>query len=145
MPNPHHVRDKQLHHRAGSLFCLPANGRAFRQAVEKAGAETIVPPPRDGVVRDETTDPATKKRNDAIQEIKGLGGDDHARKIWKVLKNYHRRSLAETMMYRIKQLTGANLRHREWGRQQTESCVKCLVINMMTRLGMPKGKWEEAA
>ena len=39
-------------------------------------------------------------------EIIGLGGDQTARKLWKKLKNYHRRSLAETTMYRFKQLFG---------------------------------------
>lgn len=121
------------------------DGIEFRQAVDNARAEAIIPPPRDAVVHEDTIDPSIKKRNDAIQEIAGLGGDDSARKLWKVLKDYHRRSLVETTMYRIKQLTGANLKSREWKRQRTESYVKCLTINMMTKLGMPKGKWVEAA
>ena len=73
-----------------------------------------------------------------------LGGDDLARKLWKIFKGCHRRSLAETTMYRIKQLTGGNLRSREWERQFVEAYVKCLVINKMTGLGMAKGVWEEA-
>ncbi len=48
-------------------------------------------------------------------------------------------------MYRIKQLTGGNLRSREWEGQCTEGHLKCLVINMMTRIGMPKGIWAEVA
>jgi hypothetical protein len=116
----------------------------FRREIEKVGAEPIIPPPRDGVIH-EDADSAISKRNDAILEIKGLGGDDEARKLWKRLKGYHRRSLAETTMYRIKQLTGGNLRSREWRKQCTEMYVKCLVINKMSSLGMPKGKWEEVA
>ncbi len=121
------------------------DGIEFRQAIESAGAEPVIPPPRDAVVHDDTTDVAVMKRNYAVLEMRGLGGDDQARKIWKIFKDYHRRSLAETTMYRIKQLTGGNLRSREWGRQCIEGYVKCLVINMMTRLGMPQGVWEEAA
>jgi len=48
-------------------------------------------------------------------------------------------------MYRIKQSTGGSLRSREWERQYVEACVKRLVINKITNLGMPKGIWEEAA
>lgn len=117
----------------------------FRKEVDRAGAEAIVPPPKDAVVHLDTTDAAIRKRNDAILEIGGLGGNDGARKLWKVLKNYHRRSLAETTMYRIKQLTGGNLRSREWERQCVEGYVKCLVINKMTEIGMPDSVWEESA
>src|SRR5271154_622092 len=40
-----------------------------------------------------------KSRNNSILEIVGLGGDNTARRLWKKLKGYHRRSLAETGMY----------------------------------------------
>ena len=48
-------------------------------------------------------------RNEAVLEILGLGGDENARKLWKKLKGYHQRSLAETAMYRFKTLFGNNL------------------------------------
>ena len=121
------------------------DGTEFRQEIEKNGAEPIIPPPRDAVVHPETTDRAIQKRNEAVREIHGLGSDDQARRIWKILKGYHRRSLAETTMYRIKQLTGGNMRSREWERQQVEGFIKCLVINKMTTLGMPDSIWEAAA
>lgn len=121
------------------------DGIEFRQEIDNAGAEGIIPPPRDAVVHKDTIDPALIRRNDSIREISGLGGDDEARKLWKILKGYHRRSLGETTMFRIKQLTGPNLRSREMERQSVEGFIKCLVINMMTGLGMPKGMWEEAA
>lgn len=120
------------------------DGKEFRQAVESIGAETIVPPPRNAVLG-RGSDPAVVKRNNAILEILGLGGNDEGRKMWKKIKGYHKRSLGETMMYRIKQLTGGGLRSRERRRQIVEASVKCLVVNKMTKLGMPKGKWEEAA
>jgi len=46
---------------------------------------------------------------------------------------------------RLKDELGGNLRSREWDRQCVEGCVKCLFINKMVILGMPKGVWEEAA
>jgi IS5 family transposase len=121
------------------------DGIEFRQEIAKAGAEPFIPPPRDAVVHSGSTDPAVMKRNDAVCEIAGLGGDDEARKLWKRLKGYHERSLGETAIYRVKQLTGSNLRSREWERQQVEAHIKCLIINKMTKMGMPRGKWSEAA
>lgn len=121
------------------------DGVAFRREIEKIGAEPIIPPPRDAVVHLDTKEEAIRKRNDAVREIHGLGGDDEARRIWKILKGYHTRSLAETTMYRIKQLTGGRMRSREWGRQRVEGYIKCLVVNKMTRLGMPNSVWEWVA
>lgn len=117
----------------------------FRQEVENCGAESIVPPPRDAIIHRHTVDQAIKKRNDAVLEITGLGGDDEARRLWKILKGYHRRSLVETTMFRIKQLTGGSLRSREWERQCVEGYIKCLVVNKMTELGMPDSVWEVVA
>ena len=120
------------------------DGIDFRRKIERIGAEPVIPPPRDAIFHG-TVDSAVRKRDDAVLEIRGLGADDKARQLWKKLKGYHRRSLAETTMYRIKQLTGSNLRHREWERQRVEGYIKCLVVNKMTKLGMPVGEWEYAA
>lgn len=117
---------------------------AFRRAAEEIGAQAIVPPPRNARLRKEI-DAATARRNDAIKQIKGLGGDDEARALWKKLTGYHTRSLGETTMYRFKQLTGSSLQSRTFDRQRTEASVKCLVVNKMTKLGMPSGRWIKAA
>ena len=50
---------------------------------------------------------------------------------------YHRRSIAENMMYRLKQL-GDRLFSREFDRQVAESHVRAAIINQFTYLGMPK-------
>jgi IS5 family transposase len=121
------------------------DGIELRQEIEKNGANPLIPPPKGAVIHKDSKDPAMMKRNDAIREIRGLGGDDEARKLWKQLTGYHKRSLVETSMYRIKQLTGSNLRSREWERQKVEAHIKCLVINKMSKLGMPKGVWEKVA
>jgi hypothetical protein len=117
----------------------------LREEIEKIGAEAIIPVPKGAAIHRTSKNPALMKRNDAVREIRGLGNDDTARKIWKICHGYHRRSLVETSMYRIKQLTGSNLRSREPTRQQTEALVKCLVANKMSRLGMPRGVWINAA
>lgn len=117
------------------------DGLEFRQEGDKKGAEVIVPPPKDAVVQLGTKDPAVENRNNALFEIQGLGGGDDGRKCWKILKCYHIRSLVETAMYRIKQLTGEKLRSRSFERQCVEADIKCLIVNKMTRLGMPIGQW----
>ena len=117
----------------------------LREKIEAIGAEAIIPVPKGATIHRESKNPALMKRNDAVREIRGLGNDDAARKLWKMFHGYHKRSLVETAMYRIKQLTGSNLRSREYSRQQTEAQVKCLVVNQMSRLGMPRGIWIDVA
>ena len=90
-----------------------------------------------------------KARNNAVLEILGLGGDDDARKLWKKLKDYHRRSLSETAMFRFKRLFGDHLASHRLENQKAEVWAKCLAINRMNSLGinrmnslgMPNGEW----
>ena len=85
-----------------------------------------------------------QERNHAVLEIRGLGGDDQARRLWKTLKGYHRRSLAETGMYRFKTLFGEKMQSRIFQNQQAEAYVKSVALNIMTRLGMPKSERKAA-
>lgn len=56
---------------------------------------------------------------------------------WKRQSGYHRRSLAETAMYRFKTIFGEKLGARLFQSQCTEAFIKCRALNTMTRLGMP--------
>ena len=114
-----------------------------RAEIHRRGARAIIPPRRGARVCDHTIDPSVEQRNNDILEIAGLGGGAEGRALWKTLSGYHTRSLVETMMYRLKTITGGTLRSREQSRQTAESYVKCLVVNEMTRLGMPRGYWKE--
>jgi hypothetical protein len=73
-------------------------------------------------------------REKQISEIKGLGGDDLARSIWKKLTGYHQRSLVETAFSRWKQLLGPKLKSRKSENQTFEAKIKCHILNKM-RLG----------
>lgn len=115
----------------------------FRKKIHSKGAKPIIPPPCNAVVNREALDEATFDRNQAIQAIKGLGGDGSARSLWKKLTGYHRRSLVETTMFRYKQIFGGFLRSRSWTNQRIEAILKCRILNKMTSLGMPIGRWEE--
>lgn len=50
---------------------------------------------------------------------------------------YHRRSLAETAMYRYKQLIGPKLSVRHYDAQVAKVLISVKVINKMNRLGLP--------
>lgn len=108
------------------------------------GIEAIVPPKRGSILHDLESEPWMKNRNDAIRAIVGLGNDDEARKIWKILAEYHRRSLGETGFYRWKTIFGDKLQSRKLANQRGEVYAKSMALNKMTALGMPKGEWVAA-
>jgi len=110
------------------------------KASAKHGFNPIIPPQRNAVLH-KSPPKHMEARNKAILEILGLGADEAARALWKKLKGYHRRSLAETAMFRLKQLFGNNLRSRNIKNQNAEVRAKCEALNIMTRLGMPEGIW----
>ena len=95
-------------------------------AIAKREARTTIPP-REGAVLWGNDHP----RDAILAEIEAKG-----RAGWKEDSGYHRRSLAENMMYRLKQL-GDRLFSREFDRQVAESHVRVAIINQFTYLGMP--------
>lgn len=108
------------------------------------GINSIIPPKRGSVLHSLETEPWMKDRNEAIRAIMGLGNNDEARKIWKILAGYHRRSLGETAFYRWKILFGEKLQARKLKSQRGEAYAKSKALNKMTSLGMPKGEWVAA-
>jgi hypothetical protein len=115
-----------------------------RAELHALGIEPIVPPKRGAILHDSLDKPWLKSRNDAIRAIIGLGNDDEARKIWKILAGYHRRSLGETGFYRWKTLFGEKLQSRKLENQRGEVYAKSMALNKMTSLGMPRGEWMAA-
>lgn len=109
------------------------------EEAERKKIRLITPPQRNAKLSIERknkkkTDPeAIRKRDEEIKKIRELG-----RKEWKIQADYHRRSLAETAMFRVKTLLGNRLSTRTLQHQKTEVAVWCQIINKMTILGMPK-------
>ncbi|HBT77877.1 MAG TPA: hypothetical protein DEB39_13355, partial [Planctomycetaceae bacterium] len=91
-------------------------------------------PPREDAVSQNRRDGTRKERDKAIREIAERG-----RKEWKKRMGYHRRSLSETGMYRMKTIFGGNLKNRKMENQKTEVRLRCKLLNKLTTLGMPKG------
>ena len=108
---------------------------------QELSIDWITPPQRGAILHDLSREPWMEQRNDAIRAITGLGNDEEARSLWKKLKGYHRRSLAETGIYRFKTIFGSDLKARDMRRQRAEVHAKALAMNRMTGLGMPKGVW----
>ena len=117
-----------------------ADGAYDRERCYKAnfthGSSPIIPPQRNARYR-EAAPEHLRERNNSLLEIKGLGGGEDGRKIWKKVKGYHRRSLAETGMYRFKTIFGGDLKSRTFEGQQAEALSKSRALNIMTSLGMP--------
>ena len=97
--------------------------------------DPIVPPRHDAVVwlGKEVVGGPPYPRNQAITRIAEVG-----RKEWKREVGYHRRSLAETAMFRYKKIFGPELYSRKMDSQQQENTIKIKALNTMTALGMPK-------
>jgi hypothetical protein len=71
-------------------------------------------------------------RDENLRRIRRVG-----RAQWKKESKYHRRSLAETQMFRLKTIFGAHVRARSFEGQAAQMLVRCAVLNRMTHLGMP--------
>jgi hypothetical protein len=99
------------------------------EAVAMRGAQATIPPRENAAINEGA---AWEARNANIRRIAEIG-----RKAWKVESGYHRRSLAETTMYRMKTIFGDDLQSRHEERQKTEVAIRCAALNRMTHLGMP--------
>lgn len=73
-------------------------------------------------------------RNQLIRDKRAAGG----KKAWKQSSGYHRRSLVETHMFRLKTILGGKLRSRDFRTQKVEAAIMASILNRMTALGMPE-------
>ena len=90
-------------------------------------------PPREGATFWEQGHP----RNLAVGCQKLYGSN----KKWKKRYGYHKRSLSETAMYRVKQLLGGKLSLRNYNAQVGETYAMIKALNKLTGLGMPETQY----
>jgi hypothetical protein len=97
----------------------------------------IIPPRRNAKIKrhGNANDPRLP-RDEAIREIRRKG-----RKAWKNDIGYHRRSLAETAMYRMKCCFGDHLKNRLIPNQRAEARLRSKILNKFTHLGLPLFEW----
>lgn len=100
------------------------------EVIARRKARAVIPPRRTG--RLHPADERLRARDKNLRRIKRAG-----RRKWKQESHYHRRSLVETQMMRVKTIFGSGLSSRRFQNQATEMRVRCMALNRMTRLGMP--------
>jgi hypothetical protein len=100
--------------------------RNCHRAIGARGARAAIPP-KEGAVPWAGHHP----RNAILEAIEA-----HGRAGWKEDCGYHRRSIAENMMYRLKQL-GERMFSRTFERQAAEAHVRAAILNRFTYLGLP--------
>ena len=106
-------------------------------ALAEREIEPIIPPRRNAKIKQHGNLGDTPlPRDEAIREIRHVG-----RKQWKQDVGYHRRSLSETAMYRMKTCLGDGLKNRLLENQQTEARLRCKILNRFTHLGLPDFEW----
>lgn len=108
-------------------------------ALETRHIQPVIPPRSTAVIWiDEAGNALVHARNEALTQIDLVGLAE-----WKRQIGYHRRSKAETAMFRWKATFGERLWARLLANQQSEAQIKATCLNRFARLGMPKAvKWE---
>lgn len=92
----------------------------------------VIPPRKNAAVKDKD-DVATVARNRVVSFCHKFGIS-----VWKKMSGYHKRSLVETAMSRLKRIFSGKLKNRAFQNQITESNIRCSLINHFNKLGMPE-------
>lgn len=103
-------------------------------AIAKAGGYAVIPPRTGTCIVRKNASPGEEQRNRLVRERREAGG----KKAWKKSSGYHRRSLVETHMSRLKTILGGKLHSRSFKNQKTEAALMAALLNKMTALGMPE-------
>lgn len=104
------------------------------EAVHERGAGAVIPPRKSARIKQHgnCADPPLE-RDEHLREIRKKG-----RAEWKRQTGYHRRSLAETTVYRYKRIFGDKIAARSRRNETTEILMNCWLLNRMAALGMPE-------
>jgi len=101
--------------------------------ITQRGAKRVIPPRKDAVIWQHGNRKAPPHpRDENLRYIR-----KHGRKKWKRDSHYHRRSLAETTMFRFKVIFGGKLSSRKFDNQAVELFIKCAALNRMIQLAKP--------
>lgn len=102
-------------------------------AIKKRKAKAAIPPQRNAKIWQHGNSKEERlSRDENLRRIRQVG-----RKEWKKEVGYHRRSLAETQMMRMKTIFGERVSGRQFASQARQLLIRCAALNRMTHLGMP--------
>lgn len=122
------------------LLSCAADGAYDKRKVYEAlnehspDVDILIPPRRNARIWQHGNSKAKPlKRDENLRYIR-----KHGRQRWKEDSGYHMRSLAETVMFRLKTIFGSDLSTRLLETQSTQALIRCMALNRMTHLGMPQ-------
>ena len=122
----------------GKVSKVAADGaydkRKVYEELDKRKIKPVIPP-RKGARITQHANRAGRQlpRDKAIRQIRKMG-----KKQWKKKAGYHRRSIAESAIFRLKTIFGDKLSSRAMAQQHVEVKLKCYALNQMAQLGMPQ-------
>lgn len=106
----------------------------YEKLAERRVLKVAIPPQKNAKIhRHGNTDGPPLIRDENIRRIRKVG-----RKQWKQEMNFHRRSLSETGMFRLKTIFSDKVRSRSFAGQRVELLLRCKALNLINTLGMPK-------
>ena len=107
--------------------------RQCYEAIHERQARSVIPPQQGARIwRHGNTRGQRHDRDENLRYIRA-----HGRAKWKREYEYHRRSLAEVAIFRLKMLFGASASARSFAGQASQLLVRCAALNRMTHEGMP--------
>jgi hypothetical protein len=111
------------------------------EAIAKRNARATISPRCNGRIHPRSQ--RLRARNENLERIRELQGrrrrdKNWGRRQWKKESGYHRRSLVETGVMRLKTIFGDRLGARSEAGQKSELLLRCGALNRMTALGMPQ-------
>lgn len=121
----------------GEVAQVSADGaydsRHCYDAIRERSARAAIPPQkRARIWQHGNTKAERHARDENLRSIRRVG-----RAGWKRESGYHRRSLAETAVFRVKMIFGERVSARSFAGQASQMLVRCAALNRMTHLGMP--------
>jgi hypothetical protein len=109
----------------------------LREHLENERISQVIPPRKNAVIQQHGNSKAEPlERDECLRQIRRDG-----REAWKESIGYHRRSLAETAMSRLKTTFGDRLKNREPPHQATEVALRVKILNAFVTFGMPLSLW----
>ena len=103
------------------------------EAIGERQAQATIPPQHNAKIWQHGNTKAERlARDENLRRIRQIG-----RAAWKRESGYHRRSLAETTMFRLKGIFGDRVAARSFAGQAAQVLVRCATLNRLTQLGMP--------
>lgn len=106
----------------------------------KVGAKPVFPPQHNATVQRNKVkkNVALIPRDELITRLKSASDKEEELRLWKQENNYHRRSLVETNMSRMNSIFGDHMSARTPENQRTELAIRCRIINLMNKIGLPQ-------